>query len=254
MFRAAGVNPGPNAMEDMKFAAQEFANQFDNVRDTLGIVSFGSAARLDYAPQSNFKAGAIPLLGSLYADNSGTNSSSGLWLGYQALAGLGEPGVLNIVVFFTDGVSTHFNGTFRTNTTPAGTVCDNIDVNGVVGTFSSPGSDGVMGLVKLDPGPPPVLADQSDWITSPACGFSSADPRDRIPLLPLVDLYGSSVVGPSAIPYKNGSGIPEARGLNIKPMTENLTINTAVRMRTGALGGIPATIYAIGLGGEAPTS
>ena len=253
MFRAPGVNPGPNAMEDMKFAAQEFVNQFDDVRDKLGIVSFGSAPRVDYAPQSNFKAGAVALLGTLYADNSGTNSSSALWQGYQALTGLGEPNVLNIVVFFTDGVSTHFNGTFRTNTTPSGTVCDNINIDGVIGTFSSPASDGVMGLVDMDPGPPPVLSDQDDWITTPNCGFSSADPRDRIPELPVVDLYGNSVIGPSTIPFLT-AGIPSTRGLNIKPMTENVTVNAAIRVRTGALAGIPATIYAIGLGGEAPIS
>jgi Flp pilus assembly protein TadG len=254
MSRAPGANPGPNAIDDMKVAAQEFVAQFDDARDKLGFVSFGSASRVDYAPQTSFKSATTSLIGTIYADNSGTNASSGLWQGYQALTALGEPNVLNIMVFFTDGVSTHFNGTFRTNTTPAGTACDNIDVDGVVGTYSSPGSDGVMGLVKLNPGPPPVLADQSDWITSPNCGFGNFDPSDRIPLLPLVDLYGNSVVGQSTIPYKNGSGIPTNRGLNIKPITENLTVNAAIRIRTGALAGIPATIYAIGLGGEAPTS
>jgi hypothetical protein len=253
MNRAPGVNPGPNAIDDMKVAAQEFVDQFDEGRDKLGFVSFGSAARVDYAPQSNFKGAAIPLIGSIYADNSGTNSSSALWEGYQALTALGEPNVLNIMVFFTDGVSTHFNGTFETNTTPSGTVCDNIDIDGVIGTYSSPSSDGVIGLVDMDPGPPPVLSDQDDWITTPACGFSNSDPRDRIPVLPVVDLYGNSVTGPSTIPFLT-SGIPTTRGLNIKPMTENLTVNAAIRIRTGALAGIPATIYAIGLGGEAPIS
>jgi Flp pilus assembly protein TadG len=69
MHRAAGFNPGPNAMDDMKFAAQEFVKQFDESRDKLGVVSFGAASRLDYSPQGNFKAGAVALIGSLYSDN-----------------------------------------------------------------------------------------------------------------------------------------------------------------------------------------
>ena len=199
MDRAPGANPGPNAMDDMKFAAQEFVEQFDDGRDKLGVVSFGSAARLDYTPQYNFKAGAQALIGTLYADNSGTNAPTGLWMGYQALAALGEPNVLNIIVFFTDGVSTHFNGTFRTNTVPSGSACDNVDIDGVIGTYSSPGSDGVIGLVDMDPGPPPVFSDQDDWITSPNCGFPT-NVEGKIPTLPLLDLYGASVFGPSTVP------------------------------------------------------
>jgi Flp pilus assembly protein TadG len=252
MDRAAGFNPGPTAMDDMKVAAAEFVNQFDEGRDKLGFVSFGSAARVDYIPQSGFKAGANSLIGMLYADNSGTNSSTGLWQGYQALAALTEPNVLNIMVFFTDGVSTHFNGTFRTNTDPPGTACDNQDINGSIGTFSSPGDDGVTGLVKMDPGPPPVLSDQTDYITSPDCAFPTAI-KSKITHLPVLDLYGTSIMGPTTIPYWD-AGKPTNRGLNIKPMTENLTVNAAIRVRTGALAGIGATIYAIGLGGEAPIS
>jgi hypothetical protein len=97
-----------------------------------------------------------------------------------------------------------------------------------------------------------VLADQTDYITTPACGFSSTSPADRIPLLPLTDLYGNSVFGPTAVPYLS-AGKPTTRGLNIKPVSENLTVNTAIRIRTGGVG-VPATIYGIGLGGEAPTS
>jgi hypothetical protein len=54
-------------------------------------------------------------------------------------------------------------------------------------------------------------------------------------------------MGYRTIPYWN-SGKPSTRGLNVKPISENLTINTATNARTSAT--LPIGIYSIGMGGD----
>jgi hypothetical protein len=120
----------------------------------------------------------------------------------------------------------------------------------VAGTYSSPGSDGTIGLTVIDPGAPPVPSDQSTYVHT-ACGFSaSSEPSARISVIPVLDLNGTSVWGPKTIPFLV-AGKPAMRGLNIKPLTENLTINTAAKARADV--NLNARIYSIGMGGD-PTA
>jgi von Willebrand factor type A domain/Putative Flp pilus-assembly TadE/G-like len=245
MKRAPGGNPGPTAFDDLKAAALDFVNRFDDTTDRVGMVSFGSGSHLDHTPSTGFKSGLPSKINNLYSDNSGTNTSDGLARAVNALQTLNDPASLNFIVFFTDGVSTHFSGNFLTNTNPPGSSCDNKQKIGVMGTYSSPGSDFAMGLTVLDAGAPPVFSDQDDWISG--CGFSTADVRDSIPRLELTDSWGTSIMGYRTIPYWSGSQ-PNTRGLNIKPISENLTINTATNARTNAT--LPVGIYSIGMGGD----
>lgn len=248
MKRAPGGNPGPTGFDDLKAAALDFMNRFDDTTDRVGMVSFGSGSHLDHTPGTGFKTALTTKISSLFADNSGTNTSDGLALGLNALTTLNDPASLNFIVFFTDGVSTHYSGNFLTNTNPPGSGCDNKTKLGIMGTYSSPGSDAAIGLTVVDPGPPPVASDQDDWITG--CGFSSADPRNSIPRLEMTDSWGTSIMGYRTIPYWN-AGKPTTRGLNVKPISENLTINTATAARTNV--NLPIAIYSIGMGGD-PTA
>ena len=88
-------------------------------------------------------------------------------------------------------------------------------------------------------------SDQDDWISG--CGFSSSDVRNSIPRLEMTDSWGTSVTGYNTIPYWS-SGKPTTRGLNIKPIAENLTINTAAAARQNV--NLPVGIYSIGMGGD----
>ena len=89
--RAAGANPGPTAFNDVQFAATEFVDKFDNIRDQLGVVSFGTTTNLDFAPAANFKGPITAQINAMVADGSGTNLADGLWQGYNALNVLGVP-------------------------------------------------------------------------------------------------------------------------------------------------------------------
>jgi hypothetical protein len=245
MKRAPGGNPGPTAFDDLKAAASDFVSRFDDTTDRVGMVSFGSGSHLDHTPATGFKTGLPGKISSLFSDNSGTNTSDGLSRGISALQTLNDPDSLNFIVFFTDGVSTHYSGNFLTNTNPPGSGCDNKTKQGVIGTYSTPGSDFALGLTIVDPGPPPVTSDQDDWISG--CGFGASDVRNSIPRLEMTDSWGTSVMGYNTIPYWS-SGKPSTRGLNIKPIGENLTVNKADAARQNAA--LPVTLYSIGMGGD----
>ena len=82
-----------------------------------------------------------------------------------------------------------------------------------------------------------------------ACGFdNNRDLRSRIASIPIIDLHGTSVFGPRNIPFMSG-GAFSMRGRNIKPIADNLSVNTAVRPRHDQT--LRTTIYAIGMGGGA---
>ena len=70
MFRALGANPGPRAINDLKFAAELFVEKFDNSRDRLGLVSYGTTSNLDYAPATNFKTSMVGHIRNILADGS----------------------------------------------------------------------------------------------------------------------------------------------------------------------------------------
>src|SRR5690606_15644733 len=82
MNRAPGSAPGLTAFDDLKTAALDFLNNFDNSRDQLGLVVFGTTTSLDFAPRTNFKSPITALINSHVADNSGTNAPDALWTAY----------------------------------------------------------------------------------------------------------------------------------------------------------------------------
>ena len=85
--------------------AQIFVNNFVDGRDQLGLVTFQTGANVDYTPKLTFKSSNPSLnttLGSLVCGGD-TSTAQGLYLGYQQLKALNQPGALNVIVLFTDG-------------------------------------------------------------------------------------------------------------------------------------------------------
>lgn len=242
MNRAPGSSPGPTAFDDLKAASLEFLNFFDNTRDQLGLVVFGTSTRLDFPPSTNFKSSISSLINAHVADNSGTNAPDALWTAYSALAAAANPTALNVIVFFTDGVATGFSADF---TVDKG-LCAGSVVNGVVQTFSQPNNDAAKGLLVYAADPPPVVGDELNYQS--ACGWNAADLNSRIDLIPPTDTHGTSVIGPRIIPFMSGGSVT-MRGRNIKAVADNLSVNTAARARRDP--DVEATIYTIGLGGGA---
>jgi Flp pilus assembly protein TadG len=241
MFRATGTNPGPNAIADLKFAAELFVNKFDNSRDRLGLVTYGTTSNLDYAPSTNFKTDVIAHIRNIFADNSGTNSPDALWRGYNAISGLADTNALNVIVFFTDGASTNFSAIV----TPSSGGCDGTEMTGGLQGFSNTTSTAARGLWQLSVGPPPVAVTDENYLSG--CGFGTRDLSFFVPTLPLNESHGASITGPRAIPAYTGS-FPTTRGDVIRVAAANATINVAGMARGDAT--TPVTIFSIGLGGN----
>jgi hypothetical protein len=105
-----------NAWAPLQNAAVFFLNQFDNNTDNLGIVSYGTNARVDLPVGTGFKTGQVGeniINGQLVpANGAATNAPWGLWMGYAELLSLNNPAALNVMVFFTDGNPTAFTNRF----------------------------------------------------------------------------------------------------------------------------------------------
>src|SRR5690606_22203564 len=96
-----------DSCEPMKAAARNFVRQFAPGRDRLGLVVFHTGVYRAFAPSMNFRSGS-PNLESLISDircAGNTSLAQGLSVGYQDLRDLAEPGALNLIVLFTDGLA-----------------------------------------------------------------------------------------------------------------------------------------------------
>ncbi len=87
-------------------AASQFVNSFVNGRDRLGLVTFGTDYRVDFAPSMTFATGSpniVSDIGTLYCYGY-TNAAAAYWTAYQQLVTIGDQGALNVLLFFTDGM------------------------------------------------------------------------------------------------------------------------------------------------------
>jgi hypothetical protein len=94
----------------LKSAAVSFVESFVDGRDNLGLVTFGTTYRNDFDLASDFrtKAGGQDMVTLINSINcvGGTNAGVAYWTAYQRLLNLNEPGALNVILFFTDGLPT----------------------------------------------------------------------------------------------------------------------------------------------------
>lgn len=88
-------------------AATQFVNSFVSGRDRIGLVTFGTNYRVDFAPATNFATAAPPNVVTMLAQlvcTGWTNAAAAYWTAYQQLVNLNDQGTLNVLVFFTDGM------------------------------------------------------------------------------------------------------------------------------------------------------
>jgi Flp pilus assembly protein TadG len=99
----------------MKSDAENFVSKFTNGRDTVGLVTFMGSASVNFPSSKEFKPNLNDLLGTLNCGNN-TGSAEALSLAHQQLLSVAQPGALNVIVFFTDGVPNGFTGDFPLQT------------------------------------------------------------------------------------------------------------------------------------------
>ena len=110
----SGNYGGLTACQVMVQAAKQFTGMFQQGRDRIGLVTFAETIQVAQTPTLNFQtalgysntsgtsAGALDTISC----KGGTNTSSGVSIGWNELYKLQLPGALNIMVVFTDGTPT----------------------------------------------------------------------------------------------------------------------------------------------------
>jgi hypothetical protein len=171
------------AWDDVQDAAITFIDQFDNNRDRLGIVSFGTSANVDFPLANGFKTNdAVKnlILTQVIPQSAGTNWPAGLWLAYSELLRVSDPAALNTIVFFTDGQPSAFSANFRMKTTGTGPKCLTDNEAGTLAAAQSSTSAQfmeIMGFWDRRASPPPVAAPTApfDCTVNPRCSNLGSD-------------------------------------------------------------------------------
>jgi hypothetical protein len=219
-----------NSCSALVASAQNFASQFVDGRDQLGLVTFHFTANVDFKPQLTFKS-ANPSLNSTIGTlvcTGDTNTVDGLYNGYDQIVNtIKQPGALNVIVLFTDGQANSFTGIFERkdasdtrydshNTSqlvPMGASnCSAATITGVFGDASNETASDIYGLNQtgytggIAPSTPIGISQTMDWsyITAPGCSFYQNNDvsrvREDIKGLPTTDIHGNSTVDSGYLP------------------------------------------------------
>jgi hypothetical protein len=186
-------------------AAVSFVEKFDNNRDRLGVVTFGSNANIDVPLATGFKTNDLAkniILSQTVPNSAATNAPMGMWLAYSELLRVNDPNALNAIVFFTDGQPSGFTAKFNTRLLPLSLgkpKCSTLTKEAATATVQNNVSWNVvefrdmMGFWKPDAGPAPVRGGATDRdyeLVNGCSGFASVNAYeveqvfDPIALLP----------------------------------------------------------------------
>lgn len=88
----------------MKNSSKSFVDMFSNGRDNIGLVTFSTGSKLAFAPSTSFSPGIKTAIDAIDCDG-GTNTVAGLKLAWDQLQALNQPGRLNVIILFTDGLA-----------------------------------------------------------------------------------------------------------------------------------------------------
>ena len=118
----SGSMQNSGACEPMKSAARSFVVRFAEGRDRLGMITYSTAWNYSYPLTKNFKTQS-PTLDSVISTIAcvgGTSTAMAISEASNYLNALNEPGALNIIMLFTDGIPTGLTAQF-----PVKTLSDN---------------------------------------------------------------------------------------------------------------------------------
>jgi Flp pilus assembly protein TadG len=241
-----------DAWDDLQAAASFFVQQFSDTYDKVGLVSFGTNGRVEYAPQTSFKTPLVNLINNMQArEGNFTNSALGIYLAYNELRSLNDPTRENVIVYFTDGLSTALPGNFDVRVSsppPSPLTCRDPEVEGVFYTGRYGGS--VYGIFTLQPTAPlGTWPDPDREILSPGLCNQSSGGSNGIKLLNPARFRDRWIpsIGPATTVMVTGINPVDLgninNGNNLINMAENMLVNVAeiarqdpLRIRVMAIG------------------
>ena len=236
-------------MTPMIADATDFVNLFAGGRDQVGLIQFTGTSYLAYAPSVNFKSDSpnvTSLIGQLQSVNGATNTSQAIWMAYQQLKALNQPGALNVIVLFTDGLANTFTGNFTSLIPAALCIGKTNPVTGVL--FAYTDNSGIVGFSD------PVaknLNDVSESRPAPNAGaclsiFPTAAIATYLTALPATDSNGNSTNGTGSISAYAPVNLNQVSPVNVTNAGLNALDDAANRIRGDST--FAPVIYAIGLG------
>ena len=247
------------AMPAMRTAATNFTNLFAGGRDKVGLVVFAGGAFVAYHPSVNFKSDSINISNQIaqLQSSGNTNTAQAIWKAYGEITNLNQPGALNVIVLFTDGLANTYTGDFTSLILPAAG-CTGL-ANPLVGVIAAAGTGS--NITGLSDPVAQSLNDPSGSRAAPnsaGCQWNSnTSIRHLAQLLsglPATDAYGNSTTGNGTISaYVPGVNLTKAAlansaGQNVTGSGQNAFDDAANRIRSDA--NLTPLIYAIGLGGN----
>ncbi len=238
----------------MQTDATDFVNMFSNGRDHLGLVTFAGSSFVAYPPKTSFQTDSpnIPaMIGQLTTYNGATNTSEAIWLAYQQLKTLNQPGAVNVVVVFTDGLANTFTADFYSLVNSAAG-CGKLTspLTGVI--LSDINEVATAGLA--DP-TATSLNDPTETRGAPASNgcaniSNNGGPNWSISSyltgLPTNDSYGNSTNGTGSISAYMPVNLSSVTPVSVTNAGLNLFDDAANRIRSDAT--LNPVIYTIGLG------
>jgi hypothetical protein len=241
----------------MQADAVDFVNMFASGRDHLGLVTFAGSTFLAFAPSTSFQTASpnVPtLINELTTYNGGTNTAQAIWMAYQQLVTLNQPGAENVIVIFTDGLANNFTANFLApkNLIAAAAGCKNPikPLTGVIG--SDTGETAIFGLFN-----PTATSINEPTETMPApetngCanisdnGSLNTSIGSYLTGLPTRDIDGNSTNGTGTISEYAPVNLSQVNPVNVTNAGLNAFDDAANRIRSNTT--LKPTIYAIGLG------
>jgi Mg-chelatase subunit ChlD len=230
--------------------AQSFVGRFANGSDTLGLITFGGSANVDYTPNQNFDASPslTSKLGSLQCTGA-TGSAEALSMAHAQIQSLNQPGALNVVVFFTDGKANTISAKYPTQGNCTSTTSDGT-LDGWLTVDTASQTMGIFADIRV-----PINQESLQAIGGINCQFANyynwtAIPNDS-PYIPSTDSYGNSTFGYKSVttytsgPYNGQIQLTSAPD-NTWAAADNAADNAATSIRTDP--NTPAVIYTIALG------
>jgi hypothetical protein len=248
---------GPNPVSGTPLAvlqadAINFVNNFAqrNGADNIGLVTFTGApfvANTLPNPLANYQTNVPANINAMTTSGwSMTNTAAAMSAAYGQLQALNEPGALNVIVLFTEGLAGAFTGNFAGLVAPPPPAYCNpaaSPLNGLLWSNQLEARYGGLGDITAN-----SINDTPEARGAPACTSDTYVPDQFLSAMPTADIYGNSTNGTGTISQYAPVVLTSIDAVDITYAAENALDDAASRAR-GNLS-IPATIFVIGLGGN----
>jgi Flp pilus assembly protein TadG len=273
---------GSGSCATMIADAQSFVSNFSDGFDTLGLITYSSAANLDYSPTLYFKSSTPSLSATIgqIGCTGATSMTQALNLAWQTIQTVNQPGSLNVIVLFTDGQPNVINASWpvrlssdtnyyrydavntSTYDTSMPVYCSSsANISGSMtiliktSPYTPPGTTGYTGGI-YNPAPQRINQGSVSPVSAPGCAFYNNGityVREDVAYIPGTDAYGNATSGylpvdtfPSGDSYAGKPRVDEQIPALIAA-AKNTADNQAHTIRYNSA--YPVIIYTIGLDG-----